>query len=747
MNLYRQIDEDITILLDNLPMGIIRLNSEKKCIYANKFIYNILDVIGCEEICHTLKVCIYEEDKEKENKMCNDFLNNLVESESTFRLYNKNKKEYRWMSNKRTLIKPLSNIDGSASFSFMYTLQDIHDTKIMEINLRNETLKAEEASNHKSIFLARNQHELRSPLNGIVGMLTLLEDTPLNSEQKDYISMIKECSFNLMTIINDILDYSKLEVGKITLNLKPMNLQECIESTNDIILAKVYEKSLEYTYNIQSKIPTFIKSDSNRIKQVLLNLLSNSIKFTDKGSIFLNVEIIKDSEYDFLYNLKKNSKDSGDPKSPILNSESSNSLLVLKSPQSLDSDISTTNIDYFNSKKYVCLRFDITDTGCGIDSNDYSKLFKSFSQLDNRLTSKIYQGTGLGLAISKELVELMNGHIWLDWSEVSKGSRFSFILKVELCENENNENKSNEENEKDLEILKNKNVLILDDNLYNRLSLTGIVSKWGMKAYSFSNTEEALYFSKITKFDIGLIDVCMPKVDGPTFAAKLKEQIVFNNKTFPLVALSSLGDKITSLSKNFKTHLVKPIKENKLKNICIELLKQHSKITNSNNLIGESSKINIINKNPDEKSLDSYIYKNDIIELKDNIRILLAEDIYINQKVITSFLNKMGFHNIQVVENGQQCVDCIHNSDFEIVLLDIRMPIMSGDEALKNIIKYYNENLNKKKPYIVAVTAYCSKEDKDKYLNMGFDNYIPKPISYDELLNCMNNFIHSLLKD
>lgn len=706
MNLFKQIDEDITILLDNLPMGIVRLNSEKKCIYANKFIYNTLDVLSCEEISHTLRVCIHEEDREKETKICSDFLNNLVECESSFRLYNKQKKEYRWMSNKRTFIKPNNTND---IYSFMYTLQDIHDTKIMEINLRNESIKAEQAYNHKSIFLANMSHEIRTPLNGIIGMLTLLEDTPLSSDQQDYISMVKECSFNLMTIINDILDYSKLEVGKISLDLKPMNLQECIESTNDIILAKIYEKSLEYSYNIQSEIPHFIKSDSNRIKQVLLNLLSNSIKFTDKGTIFLNIEMITDAEYNFLYNLKNNHNNSDKPSDNVL----------------------------INSTKNICLRFDITDTGCGIDTNDYFKLFKSFSQVDNRLTSKIYQGTGLGLAISKELIELMNGCIWLDWSEVSKGSRFSFILKVDVCDDNL---LKYEENENDLTVLKGKNVLVLDDNLYNRMSLAGMITKWGMKAYSFSNTEEALYFAKITKFDIGLIDVCMPKVDGPAFASKLRDQNEFNNKLLPLVALSSIGDKVTSLSKYFKTNLVKPIKENKLKHICIEILKKQSHIINTEDTINEHQ------SSLCQKTLDSYISYNNIIGFKDNVRILLAEDIQINQKVITSFLNKMGFHNIQVVENGQQCLDLIHNNNFEIVLLDIRMPIMNGEVALKHINKYYNDN-SKTKPYIVAVTAYCLKEDKEKYLEMGFNDYIPKPVSYNELLDCMNKFIQLLLNN
>jgi CheY-like chemotaxis protein len=537
-------------------------------------------------------------------------------------------------------------------------------------------------------------HEIRTPLNGIIGMLTLLEDTKLSNDQYDYISMIKECSFNLMTIINDILDYSKLEVGKISLDVKPMNLRECIESTNDIVLSKIYEKSLEYSFNIDPEISCNIYGDQNRIKQVLLNLLSNSIKFTDKGSIYINVKNLSMSQYTTLL-----------------------SVHCHKENKCLESS-------YPNQK---FLRFDIVDTGCGIDHDDKKKLFKSFSQINGQLTSKIYQGTGLGLAISKELVELMNGCIWLDWSEVSKGSKFSFVLPIKECQEQECQNEVCEN------VLKDARVLIVDDNLHNRISLSGLITKWGMKAHAFSNAEEALHFSRLAPFDIGLIDICMPKTDGISFAQKLRTQKEFNNETFPLVALSSLGDKIASTSKYFKTHLIKPIKESKLKKICVDLLQKRT-ITSS------------VSQN-NQSTSKQYIFQNHLVEVKDNIRILLAEDVYINQKVVISFLNKIGFSNIQVVENGQQCIDLIKNNQFDIILLDIRMPIMNGEAVLKELIEYYQINTNKRKPYIVAVTAYCLREDKAKYLDMGFDDYIPKPITIDDLTRCFNTFIESLLHD
>ena len=700
MNFINTIDKDITLLLDNLPVGIIRFNDKHRCIYANRFVINLLglDISRQDEnISEIYLNAIHKDDRRLENEICLQFRNTHKECNSTFRILNKKTNEYRWMLNKRNVIYLHDN-----TISYVFTLQDVNENKLLEIQLRNQTLRAEEAYNHKSIFLANMSHEIRTPLNGVIGMLTLLEDTKLSNDQEDYISMIKECSYNLMTIINDILDYSKLEVGKISLDMRSMNLRECLESTNDIIVSKLYEKSLEYTYDIDNQLPEKIYGDQNRLKQVLLNLLNNSIKFTDRGNIILHIKKVENVEYEYL---KQTYSQSSNPKYPFENISDYE-------------DICSGNI---------YLRFDITDTGCGIDKTDNDKLFKSFSQIDNQVTSKIYQGTGLGLAISKELVELMGGFIWLDSSEIYIGSKFSFIIPTLECKNIENENISDN-------VLHNANVLIVDDNINNRLSLSAMVTKWNMKPYVFSNGEEALYFTKLMKFDIGLIDVCMPKMDGQSFANKLREQIDFANKDLPLIAVSSLGDKLNSKSKHFKTHIIKPIKESKLKKICIDLLQKRQ--------------IKHIEKDQDQFQkiipIDKYIDQNNFLELKSNVRIMLAEDVYINQKVVISFLNKLGYDNVQVVDNGQQCLDVAKNNNFDVILLDIRMPLMNGDVVLQELHKHYNK-INQPKPYMVAVTAYCLREDKQKYLNMGFDYYIPKPITINDLKKCLDNFVEDTL--
>lgn len=727
MNKYKSNNDCISeLVLNNLPIGILKFDSEGNCSYVNQLIYSLFNLNDSYYNCtntnffNLFQESIHYDDKIKESNICKNFLSSLQTSESTSRVYNKRKDEYRWTIIKRIFLKRLN----TNTLSYMYTLEDIHEIKKLEIQVKNQTSKVEESHKEKSSFLTNMSHEIRTPLNGIIGMLTLLEETELSLNQQDYISMVKECSFNLMTIINDILDYSKLEANKITLDIKPMNIRECIESTNDIIISKIYEKSLDYHFTIDSQIPNYIYGDSNRIKQILLNLLSNSVKFTEKGDIFINVYLVSYQEY----NAHHKNKHQNVKNNLILRIEPSDSSSDL---QSSSSDLQIINIPLIQQNKgkmpaqqgdILYIRFDIIDTGCGIDKEDYNKLFKSFSQIETNITTKLHQGTGLGLVISKELTELMNGVLWLDKSSIDNGSTFSFIIPITKCYDEPQQ-KHNENQIPSELILQGMNVLIVDDNLYNRMGLTGMVTKWGMKAYAFSDGEEALYYTNLYKFDLGLIDICMPKMSGLTFAIKLREQSQFNNKNIPLIALSSLGDKVTNNINYFKTHLIKPIKETQLKKVCVDIL-QHTSPVSFNTTIA---------KNQNDIISDEYY--------KDQISIIVAEDSYVNQKVLVSFLNKLGYLNIQVVENGKQCLDSVLKNHYDIIFLDIRMPIMNGDIVLKKLLEYYAQHPNKDKSYVIAVTAYSLKDDKDKYLNLGFNDYIPKPITIHQLKQSLNNFI------
>ena len=638
-------------ICDILPFGIYQLDINKKCIYINDILKKSLDMTTEIMNSEDRYLYIHEEDRENEKKLCKDFVEKNIESESVCRL--KFKTGYKWIKHTRTLMKDYTGI----VVTYLVTIQDIDSQKKLELDILESKKQIEKDYSYKSCFLANMSHEIRTPLNGILGMLNLLEDTNLNNEQIEFVNMIKECSSNLMTIINDILDYSKLDAGKMTLDIKPFNIKELIDSINDILISKIYENKLNYTFNISDDLEEEFLGDSNRIKQVLLNILSNAIKFTDiNGNIHLGV-------------VQKQKTD-----------------------------------------EYIEIEFSIKDTGCGISEEDKEKIFESFTQSQN--SKKVYQGTGLGLAISRYLVFLMNGKIWLNNSELKRGSEFCINLPLKICRN------PEKKNIKDVSILSNLDVLILDDNLQNRMYFSALCHKWGMNPHPFGYAQEALNFTKKIKYDIGWIDMCMPNYDGLKFAQEFISQNDYNKKV-PLIALSSIGDKMKYFDDYFCYHLIKPISEIKLKKECLDV-------------ISKNMNININKRN---KSISPI--KNLNIEKYKNLKILIAEDNYTNQKVILGFLHKIGFDNIYMVDNGLDCLAFLKKNYIDICFIDIKMPMLNGTDLLLQI-KHSKKIL--KIPYCIALTAYSLKDDRENFLKMGFDEYISKPVDFSILYNLIYNF-------